>query len=95
MAHFHSNHCFCSLKEVSCNVSTYFSTIFRPSQEARLPTFLGPTDPQNMIDVEFENFGAEHCGLSFRLVFLQIRIVLPSFDSNIKVLSKDLVHLAF
>ena len=47
-------------KKLSCNVSTYFSALIPPSQEARLRTFLGPADPQNMTNVEFEDFGAKH-----------------------------------
>ena len=49
-----------SSKKLSCDVSTYFSALILPSQEARLRTFLGPADPQNMTDVEFENFGTKH-----------------------------------
>ena len=49
-----------SCKKLSCNVSTCFSALILPSQGARLRTFLDPADPQNMTDVEFENFGTKH-----------------------------------
>ena len=65
MAHFHSKLCFCSLKDVILQRFCILSALFRPSQEARLPTFLGQTDPQNMTDAEFESSVAKHCGLSF------------------------------
>ena len=85
MDHFHSKHCFCSLKEVVlqcfhkrfCTDSSITSTT--PAK------FLGPTDPQNMTDIEFENFGAKLTLFYYHLIV----------NSNIQILSKDFVHLSF
>ena len=79
---FLSKHCLCSLKQIALQFFHILFCIDFPSQTASVPTPPGPTDPQNMTDVEFETFGTKDCGFSFLLVFLQTLIVLLSFDNE-------------
>ena len=79
MAHIHSKHCFCSSKEIILQRFHIPFCIVSPATRstiANMLTLLSPMDPQNTTNVEFENFGAKHCGLSFQLVFLQTRSLL-------------------
>ena len=76
MAHCLSKHCFCFLKEVILQCSTYFSALILPLQEARLQTLLGPADHQNVTDVEFENIWSKTFLIIISLDFLQALIIL-------------------
>ena len=69
-------------KKLSYNMFINCSALIRRLQTASLPAPLGPTDPQNMTDVEFDNCEAKYCGLSFSLGFLQTIIVLLSLDNE-------------
>ena len=82
MAQFLSKHCFCSLKHDILQSFHILSTLFCLLQAAYLTRLLGPKDPQNITNVEFENFAAKHYESSLSLVFLQTCILSMSFDGK-------------